>query len=92
MRDYKGKRHNKNLFTFQSVFNFEVLFSAPDCTMMKLYIVLLENTPKGENMSHNRDKEKKEQKKKAQHDLKEKRKLRKEKKQHITPITLPSHS
>ena len=41
-------------------------------------------------MGHNRDKEKKEGKKKAQHDLKEKRKLRKEKKQHITPINLPN--
>jgi hypothetical protein len=43
-------------------------------------------------MGHNRDKEKKESKKKAQHVLKEKRKLRKEKKGHKGVITslLPS--
>ncbi|NWF63682.1 MAG: hypothetical protein HXY38_05180 [Chloroflexi bacterium] len=34
-------------------------------------------------MSHNRDKGKKESKKKAQHDIKEKRKLKKEKTQQI---------
>jgi len=42
-------------------------------------------------MSHNRDKEKKEGKKKAQHNIKQKRKLKKEKKQHITPINLPNN-
>ena len=41
-------------------------------------------------MSHNRDKEKKEGKKKAQHDLKEKRKLKKEKHPKKSVITLPS--
>lgn len=45
---------------------------------------------KGADMSHNRDKEKKEGKKKAQHDLKEKRKLKKEKHQKKSVITLPS--
>lgn len=42
-------------------------------------------------MSHNRDKEKKEGKKKAQRNIKEKRKLKKEKKQHITPTHLPNN-
>lgn len=41
-------------------------------------------------MSHNRDKEKKEGKKKAQHNLKEKRKLRKEKRDHKEHPMLPS--
>jgi hypothetical protein len=36
---------------------------------------------KGADMGHNRDKEKKEGKKKALHDIKEKRKLKKEKHQ-----------
>lgn len=43
-------------------------------------------------MSHSRDKEKKEGKKKAQHNLKEKRKLRKEKKQPKNTIALTKHS
>lgn len=47
-------------------------------------------TMKGADMSHNRDKEKKEHKKKSQHDIKEKRKLKKEKKQHKNSFTLPS--
>jgi hypothetical protein len=46
---------------------------------------------KGVCMSHNRDKEKKESKKKPQHLLKEKRKLKKEKKLHITPLNLTKH-
>lgn len=41
-------------------------------------------------MGHNRDKEKKEGKKKAQHDLKEKRKLKKEKHQKVSVMSLPS--
>lgn len=41
-------------------------------------------------MSHNRDKEKKEGKKKAQHDLKGKRKLKKEKNQKKHGLILPS--
>ena len=41
-------------------------------------------------MGHNRDKEKKEGKKKARHDLKERRKLKKEKKGHKGLIALPS--
>lgn len=44
---------------------------------------------KGADMGHNRDKEKKEGKKKARHDLKEKRKLKKEKKQTKSPFTMP---
>jgi hypothetical protein len=44
---------------------------------------------KGANMGHNRDKEKKEGKKKAQHDIKEKRKLKKEKHQKKGVINLP---
>ncbi len=47
---------------------------------------------KGVAMSHNRDKEKKEQKKKAQHNLKEKRKLRSEKKQSQHTIGLTKKS
>lgn len=43
-------------------------------------------------MSHNRDKEKKEGKKKAAHNLKEKRKLKKEKKQPKSTIALTKHS
>jgi hypothetical protein len=56
--------------------------------MMK--VVLLSVLTKGVDMGHNRDKEKKEGKKKALHDLKEKRKLKKEKHQKITVINLPS--
>ncbi len=45
---------------------------------------------KGVDMSHNRDKEQKEGKKKALHDLKEKRRLKKEKREHKGSPTLPS--
>jgi hypothetical protein len=41
-------------------------------------------------MGHNRDKEKKEGKKKAQHNLREKRKMKKEKNQKVSVINLPS--
>lgn len=43
-------------------------------------------------MGHNRDKEKKEGKKKALHNLKEKRKLKKEKKQPANTLVLTKHS
>lgn len=43
-------------------------------------------------MGHNRNKEQKEGKKKAQHNMKEKRKLKKEKKHPQTSITLTRHS
>ena len=56
--------------------------------MMKLG--LLSVLAKGADMGHNRDKEKKEGKKKAQHDLKEKRKLKREKHQKVSVINLPS--
>ncbi len=47
---------------------------------------------KGAVMSHNRDKEKKEGKKKALHNLKEKRKLKKEKKHPQNTLVLTRHS
>lgn len=56
--------------------------------MMK--VVLLSFLMKGADMGHNRDKEKKEGKKKAQHDIREKRKLKKEKHQKKGVITVIS--
>ena len=53
-------------------------------------VVLLSVLTKGVDMGHNRDKEKKEGKKKAQHDLKEKRKLKREKHQKVSVMNLPS--
>ena len=71
----------------------------PICVVTKWNFLLYDNSssvhrihPKGEDMSHNRDKEKKENKKKAQHNLKEKRKLRKEKKLPKNSIALTKHS
>ena len=53
-------------------------------------VVLLSVLTKGVDMGHNRDKEKKEGKKKAQHDLKQKRKLKREKHQKVSVMNLPS--
>jgi hypothetical protein len=52
------------------------------------YVILL--VKKGVDMGHNRDKEKKEGKKKAQYNLREKRKMKKEKNQKVSVINLPS--